>query len=218
MIGVVKDFNYWSLQTPIEPLGLFHYDGDIFGNSRNFVTLRIKPQSVEEWDTTLSALEDQWRKYVNEAPFQYEFVDQAFAASFDNIKRFGSLLTVFAILAITIAGMGLLGMIVYTLEQRTKEIGIRKVVGASVFNIILLLSRSYFKLIIIAVVIGIPISIQMLLMWLEDFECRVSLDPTVFVVVGLGTIIISILITIYHSMKAATMNPVDVLKLSLIHI
>lgn len=213
VIGVVRDFNYWSLQTPIEPFGIFHIDGQVFEPSRNFVTVRVQPQSQEEWKKTIASLESTWGSFaLGGLPFEYEFVDQAFASSFESVGDFGKLLRIFAGLAMLIAGLGLLGMIIYTLEQKTKEIGIRKVVGASVTHILLLVSKSYAKLVLIAFVISTPISIWILTQWLQDYEYRVGLSVWTFVLAGLGTLTLSVLITAYHSLRAANMNPVDVLK------
>lgn len=117
-----------------------------------------------------------------------------------------------ATLAILIASLGLLGMIVYALEQRTKEIGIRKVSGASVFDILTLISRGYTKLIVIAFVIAAPLSYWMMQQWLNDFSYKITPSIWIFVLTGAGTLITAILITSYHSVKAALTNPVDVLK------
>lgn len=212
VIGIVKDFNYWSLHTPIEPWGLFHKEGNVFGNQRNFITLRVQPQTPTQWNQTLAAVEGQWKSFLPAVPFEYEFVDDAFANSFESVERFGELLTVFAGLAILIAGLGLLGMIIYTLEQKTKEIGIRKVVGATALSIVILLSKSYTRLILISIAVGSPIALWILRFWLQDFEYQVPLSPVVFILAGIGTMSMAVLITIYHSLKAARMNPVEILK------
>ena len=117
-----------------------------------------------------------------------------------------------ATLAILIASLGLLGMIIYSLEQRTKEIGIRKVSGASVWNILTLISRGYTKLIIVAFLIGAPLSYWMMQQWLQDFEYRITPSIWIFVEVGIATMLIAVLITGYHSIKAALTNPIEVLK------
>jgi putative ABC transport system permease protein len=139
-------------------------------------------------------------------------VDQSFADTFKTQERFGKTLTIMATLAILIAGLGLLGMIIYTLEQRTKEIGIRKVSGASVLDILALVSIGYTRLIIIAFLIGSPLSWWIMQKWLQDFAYRITPSLWIFAMVGIGTLFIAMLITGYHSLKAATTNPVDVLK------
>ena len=132
--------------------------------------------------------------------------------TFATQQRFGNVLIVMASLAILIASLGLLGMIIYTLEQRTKEIGIRKVSGASAFNILTLISRDYTRLILIAFIIGAPLAWWMMSQWLKDFAYRIDMPIWIFAVAGLGTLLTAILITGYHSLKAALLNPVDVLK------
>ncbi|NBW39200.1 MAG: FtsX-like permease family protein, partial [Cytophagia bacterium] len=140
------------------------------------------------------------------------FIDQAFAETFRSQQQFGKVLTVMAFLAILIASLGLLGMIIYALEQRTKEIGIRKVSGASVFDILSLISRSYTTLISIAFVLGAPVSYFLMSKWLESFAFRIQPSAWIFVGAGASTFCVAILITSYHAMKAARQNPIEVLK------
>lgn len=139
-------------------------------------------------------------------------MDENFAKAFKTEQQFGKALTVMAALAILIASLGLLGMIVYSLELRTKEIGIRKISGASTWNILTLISRSYTLLIIAAFFIGAPLSWWMMDQWLGTFAYRVVPSPWLFVVVGLATLAVAFSITSYHSVRAALTNPVDVLK------
>ncbi|MBL7875892.1 MAG: ABC transporter permease [Cyclobacteriaceae bacterium] len=213
VIGVMSDFNYWSLATPIEPMAVFHIKTkNLYDSDRKFLTLRIAPQSSEAWETTLASLQDLWKVHAGDSPFDYHLVDQAFAETFKSQAQFGKVLTIMAALAILIASLGLLGMIVYALEQRTKEIGIRKVSGASVTDILLLISKGYTHLILIAFLIGAPLSYWMMMKWLQDFSYRITPSVWIFVFTGLGTLVVAILITSYHSAKAALTNPIDVLK------
>jgi putative ABC transport system permease protein len=213
IIGVVSDFNYWSLATPIEPMAIFHIKNkNLNGGDKQFVALSVNTQSGEEWEKTFAQLTALWKQHAGDSPFQYEFIDDAFAETFKTQAQFGKGLTVLASLAILIACLGLLGMIIYSLEQRSKEIGIRKVSGASVWNIVTLISKGYTKLIIIAFVIGAPFSYWLMQMWLEDFAYRITPSWWMFVLVGIGTLMMAIIITSYHSIKAALTNPVDVLK------
>lgn len=214
VVGIMQDFNYWSLQSPIEPMAIFHIKGkNVFGIGENqFIALRVEAKGLQGWETLVSELTTLWKSQAGDYPFQYEFVDQAFAETFKAQQQFGSVLSVMASLAILIACLGLLGMIVYALEQRTKEIGIRKVSGASVFDILTLISRGYTQLILIAFVIAAPVAYWMMQQWLNDFSYRIEPSIWIFVLTGIGTLIVSILITSYHSAKAALTNPVDVLK------
>jgi putative ABC transport system permease protein len=213
IIGVVSDFNYWSLANPIEPMAIFHVrNKTINAGDRRYLALRLSPESSNDWQSTIASVNEVWKKYAGDSPFDYNFVDQSFAQTFKSQQQFGIVLTVMASLAMVIAGLGLLGMIVYSLEQRTKEIGIRKVSGASVLNILSLISKSYAKLILISFLIAAPLSYWMMEKWLLDFAYRVTPSVWIFVFAGFSTFIISILITGYHSIRAALTNPVDVLK------
>ncbi|MEK6783221.1 MAG: ABC transporter permease [Bacteroidota bacterium] len=213
VIGVVADFNYWSIATPIEPMAIFHVKNPIVKDSdKEFLVLRISPQSSASWETTFASLNKIWKENAGDSPFQYSFVDQTFAETFKTQQQFGKVLTVMATLAILIASLGLLGMIIYSLEQRSKEIGIRKVSGASVWNILSLISKGYTKLIIISFVIGAPVSYGMMQQWLQDFSYRITPSIWIFALVGVGTLMVAILITSYHSVKAALTNPVEVLR------
>ncbi len=213
VIGVMSDFNYWSLATPIEPFAVFHVKTkNLYDSDKKFLAIRIAPQSSEAWETTIASLNQLWKVHAGDAPFEYTFVDQAFAETFRAQQQFGKVLTVMALLAILIASLGLLGMIIYALEQRTKEIGIRKVSGASVWDILKLISRGYTKLIVVAFLIGSPFSYWLMQQWLSEFAFRITPSIWIFAVTGLSTLFVAMLITSYHSVKAALTNPVEVLK------
>lgn len=213
VIGIIEDFHYWSLESAIEPMAIFHIKSKIMGAGESkFVTLRIAGQDPAAWEKTLAAASQLWKNHAGDLPFQYEFVNESFEQTFKTQQQFGNVLTVMASLAILIAALGLLGMIVYTLEQRTKEIGIRKVSGASVWDILVLISRGYTKLIVIAFLLGAPLSYWMMQQWLQDFAYKVTISPTVFAMVGVATLLTAVLITSYHSIKAALTNPVVVLR------
>jgi putative ABC transport system permease protein len=216
VVGVVADFNYWSLATDIEPFAIFHINNTrkdyLNAGDKQFVALRIKAQSSQAWKTTFEQLNKLWKVHAGDSPFQYSFVDQSFAETFKTQQQFGKVLTIMATLAILIASLGLLGMIIYSLEQRSKEIGIRKVSGATVWNILTLISRGYTRLIILAFIIGAPLSWWLMQQWLQDFSYRITPSLWVYAEAGIGTLLIAVLITSYHSVKAAMTNPVKVLK------
>ena len=213
VIGVVDDFHFSSLQTPIEPMAIFHIRSKIIGaGDDKFVVLRVAGQNTQAWEKTLAGVNALWKKHAGDLTFQYAFVNESFADTFKTQQQFGKALTVMAVLAILIATLGLLGMIIYMLEQRTKEIGIRKVAGASVWNILTLVSKGYTKLIGVAFLIGAPISYWMMQQWLQDFAYRVPISLWLIAGVGMGTLVTAALITSYHSVKAALTNPVVVLR------
>jgi putative ABC transport system permease protein len=213
IVGVVSDFNYWSLINPIEPMAIFHLKSkQNFYSSERVLVLRMESLTGESWEKTIASMDVLWKKHAGDTPFDYYFVDQAFANAFKTQQQFGKVLIVMATLAILIAALGLLGMIIYALEQRTKEIGIRKVSGASVWDILRLISQGYTKLILVAFVIGAPFSYWLMQKWLLDFAYRITPSLWIFVATGLSTLLVAMLITSYHSVKAALTNPVEVLK------
>lgn len=214
VIGVVADFNYWPLQTEIEPMGIFHVKSArlVGDGSRKFIGIRFQANNSAQWQSMLGELHALWKVHAGASPFEHQFVDDNFSKSFKTEEQFGKALTVLAGLAILIASLGLLGMIVYSLELRTKEIGIRKVSGASVWNILQLITASYGYIIIAAFAIGAPIAWWMMSQWLGTFAYRITLSPWLFAAVGTGTLAIAVAITSYHAVKAALTNPVDVLK------
>lgn len=213
IIGVVSDFNYWTLATSIEPMAIFHLKNEkVYHESRRFIVLKTKNQTLTGWETTLAATQELWKKHAGGTPFDYRFVDDNFADTFKTQQQFGNVLTAMASLAILIASLGLLGMIVYAMEQRSKEIGIRKVSGASVWDILIMISRRYTSLIVLAFLIGAPFSYWMMNNWLADFAYHIKPSIWIFAIAGLSTLLVAIAITSYHSLKAAMTNPVDVLR------
>jgi len=212
VIGVTNDYHFWALFSPIEPMAVFHYKGNIYEDTKHFVVMRVKAQNSDAMQSTIESLKIKWKEFTDDKPFEYSFVDQNFANAFKSADQFGNSLTILSGLAIIIAALGLLGMTIYTLEQRTKEIGIRKVSGASVPSLVMLVSKDYSKLIIIAFVLSAPLAYWVVQQWLQEFEYRITLSPLVFISVGVGTLLVAVLITSYHSIKAALRNPVDVLR------
>lgn len=212
IVGVVRDYHYWSIQSPIQPMAIFHKEGPMYSGQNHFIVMRVKPGDTEHLKTLIAGVTKTWSKFAGDHPFQYSFVDDSFSRAFRSEEKFSQGLTLFAALAILIASFGLLGMIIYTLEQRLKEIGIRKVVGASVSGIWLLMVREYMYLIFIAIVLSVPVCTWLLNNWLEDFNYHTKLSPVAFAVAGGGILLIAILVTSYHVLKAANTNPVNVLK------
>jgi putative ABC transport system permease protein len=213
IIGIMKDFHYWSLENTIEPMAIFHINSTILGTGdAQYATLRIQPQDESQWKTTLSSIEDLWKTHAGDLPFQYTFVDDAFAQTFRTQQQFGSALLVLAGLAVIIACLGLLGMVLFMLEQRSKEIGIRKVAGASVWNILTLITGSYARLIIVAFVLAAPLAYWMMNLWLQSFAYRITPSLWVIGVIGLSTLVVAMLISAYHCIQAARTNPVTVLR------
>ena len=203
IIGVVKDFNFKPIQQPIEPLVLClnRYGGT--------VVVRTHPGSTE---ATIKALEKISRQLNPAYPFSYNFLDKDLANLYRGEQRLGMLFNIFAVLAIFISCMGLYGLSAFMAEQRTKEIGVRKVLGASVFNIVFLLSTNFTRLILISMAIAIPLSWFAINNWLEGFAYSIHVSWIIFLVASLTALLIAWATVSYESIKAAISNPVKSLR------
>ncbi len=206
IIGVAEDFHFQSLRNEIAPMFiLLGRDPGYYNN----LDIRI---SGEDIPGTLAFLEETWQKFSPNNPFHYSFLDQDYEALYRTEMRLGQVFGIFTGLGIFVACLGLLALVAFMAEQRTKEIGIRKVMGASVRSIVLLLSRGYTKLIIIALVVAIPTSYLVMRQWLADFAYRADLNIWIFIGAGFISLLIAWLSVSYQSIKAALANPVDALK------
>jgi len=200
---VVKDFNFKPIQQVIEPLVLR------LNRWGGIVVLRTQPGNTEATIQALGKISQQ----LNPAyPFHYNFLDQDLANQYKGEQQMGSIFNLFAILAIFISSLGLYGLSAFLAQQRTKEIGVRKVLGASAFNIVYLLSTGFTRLILIAVVIAIPISVLAINRWLESFAYHVQVSWLIFVLAPLVALIVAWLTVSYESLKAAFTNPVTNLR------
>jgi putative ABC transport system permease protein len=203
IIGVVKDFNFKPIQQPIEPLvlRLNKYGGYIF--------VRTKPGST---DQTIKSLEKICQQLNPAYPFQYSFLDEDLANLYRGEQRIGSLFNIFAILAIFISCLGLYGLSAFIAEQRTKEIGVRKTLGASVFNIVYLLSANFTRVILIAIVIAVPISWYAIHQWLQGFAYHIEIGWGVFALGAFSALFIAWCTVSFESVKSAVANPVKSLR------
>jgi putative ABC transport system permease protein len=203
IIGIIKDFNFRSLHSPIEPL-LIH-----LSEEGDYMSVKVKPGEANK---TLQVLESQWKKYTDAAPFDYYFLDERINGQYGAEQKIGEIFTLFTSLAIFIACLGLFGLAAYTTEQRSKEIGIRKVLGASIWGVVHLLSKDFLKLVGIANLIAWPLAWYVMSRWLEDFAYRISLDGWVFILSGIVAVITALLTVLYQAVKAAHTNPVESLR------
>jgi putative ABC transport system permease protein len=204
IVGVVRDFNYKPAQTAIEPmiLAFNHWNGGI-------LLVRTPPGKTE---ATIQALEKVSKRLNPAFPFSYGFIDQDINNLYKGEQQMGDLFNVFAIMAIFISCMGLYGLSAFLAEQRTREIGVRKVLGASVYNVVYLLSKGFSKLILIAIVIAIPIAWFAVNKWLGGFAYRVDVGWGIFLIASLGALAIAWVTVSYESVKAAIVNPVKSLR------
>lgn len=203
IVGVVKDYHFQSLHEEIQPLIL--YNGIGFGR----ISARIRPENIQE---TIGFLESKWAEFDSQFPFEYIFVDDQFDSLYRTEGRLGQLFGYFTALAIVIGCLGLFGLTSFTAEQRTKEIGIRKVLGASVSGIIMLLVREFTKWVLVAVLIAWPIGYYVMRTWLQNFHYRVGLRLSTFILAALIALVISTITVSYQAIRAALTNPADALK------
>lgn len=205
VIGVIKDM---LMQSPFEPVKqtLFY----LSPQDVEFINMRINPAvSAHDAVTKIAAI---CKTYAPAVPFAYKFADEAYAGKFSNEQRIGKLATVFAILAIFISCLGLFGMATFMAEQRIKEIGLRKVLGATVFNLWGLLSKEFVTLVLIALVLAIPLAHYFMYNWLQNYTYRSALSWWIFAAAAAGALLIAVLTVSYQSIKAALMNPVQTLR------
>jgi ABC-type antimicrobial peptide transport system permease subunit len=205
VIGVVKDMVMTSPYDPVEPA--FFYMSSYMGN---YVDIRLNPK-VSTHDA-LAAIGKIFSQYDPAEPFDYQFTDKEYARKFADEERIGKLAGVFTILAIFISCMGLFGMASFMAEQRTKEIGVRKVLGATVFNLWQLLSRDFVGLVAIAIIIAIPTAVHFMNNWLKDYNYRTHISWWIFAGTAAGAIFITLLTVSFQGIKAALANPVKSLK------
>lgn len=206
IIGVVNDILQESPFYPVRPT-LYHITSD---DDLQNLLLRINPkQSVSR---SIASIESIWKKYTPTVPFGYRFVDEEFGGKFRAEERTGKLSSYFAVLAIFISCLGLFGMASFVAEQRTKEIGIRKVLGASVTNLWGLLSKEFILMVMISCLIAVPVAYYYLENWLSDYDYRVAISWTVFVIAALVALLITLVTVSFQAIKAALANPVKSLR------
>jgi len=203
IIGVVKDFHFASMREKISP-SIFYYTKDL-----NSMYIKTDGRNAQK---AINAAQDQFKQYNGQYPFDYTFLDDIFNNLYKGEQREGTLFNYFAGIAIMISCLGLLGLAAFTAQVRTREIGVRKVLGATVSEIIGLLAKDFIKLVLIAIAIAIPAAWFSMNKWLEDFAYRINIGWYVFVLAGLTAIIIAFITISFQSVKAALANPVKSLR------
>jgi hypothetical protein len=202
IIGVVKDFHFESMHDAISPAYLFLYPGG---------TIIASVQAGNQ-RRTISAIERLYEKYNPGFPFTFNFFNEAYQKQYDSELRVSALSKYFAGLAIIISCLGLFGLAAFTAQKRRKEIGVRKVVGATVMNITTMLSKEFLKLTLISLAISLPVSWWLMSNWLQDFVYRIAITPYVFVLAGISVVLITLFTISFQSIKAAMANPVKSLR------
>jgi putative ABC transport system permease protein len=172
--------------------------------------VRLRPHT--NLPATLAAIKDQYKKYDSDTPFSYTFMDEAFDQQYKAEDRLATMFGVFTVITISLAIMGLFGLAAFSIQQRTKEIGIRKVLGANVASVNALFSKDFLKLVVLSIVIASPIAWWAMNKWLQDFAYRITIPWWAFAAAGSIAIITSVLTVSYHAVRAALTNPVESLR------
>jgi putative ABC transport system permease protein len=203
LVGVIRDYHFLPLHEEIRPLALF-VEGET-----NELLVRLAPGDVAG---ALAAVEATWRRLVPHRPFAYRFLDEAFAAAYASERQLGALFGGFALLAVLIACLGLFGLAAYAAERRTKEIGVRKVLGATARDVVLLLSREYAVLVLVGALVAAPFAYLAVTRWLEGFAYRVPVGPGLFLAAGAAALLLALATVAGQALRAAASDPVKALR------
>ncbi|HNO99261.1 MAG TPA: ABC transporter permease [Ferruginibacter sp.] len=206
IVGVVKDFHFEDLHLPITPYGY-----QLNSNLDNFNYMLVHTRSAD-MKALLSSIGAGWHRLNPNEPFEYNFLDEEFQKNYQAEDRLAGIVGYFTMIAILICCLGLFGLAAFSAEQRVKEIGVRKVLGASVSGIVGLLSKDFLKLVFVAIVIASPLAWYIMNKWLQDFAYRVDISWWVFVVAGIGAVLIAFITIGFQAIRAATVNPVKSLR------
>ena len=206
VVGIVNDFNFQSLRSNIGPLAFLNYP--VITNG----LVKLKSTKYRDIKSVITALESIWKKYSPDFPFEYNFLDESLASQYKSEERFEKAFISFSLLAIIISCLGLFGLISFTTEQKTKEIGIRKVLGASITSITALLSKQFIVLVLMSIVIACPLAYYITNKWLQNFAYKINITWWMFVLSGGIALIIAFATISFQAIKAATANPVESLR------
>jgi putative ABC transport system permease protein len=206
VIGVMEDYHQTTLKEKINPTLFFMAAPD---HRFDHAIVDINTKNVE---ATLQTIQTNWKSVINDTPFEYSFLDENIQKQYEEDRKVSQIITVFTTIAMLISCLGLYGLSTYMAERRFKEIGVRKVMGASVNQIVGLMSKEFVKLVIIAFVISVPLAWYTMNRWLEEFEYRITVDAMVFVYAGAAALCIALLTVSFESFKAASTNPVNSLR------
>ena len=203
VVGIVKDFNFSSMRQNVGPLLIQ------LGENWGSIAIRVNTKNLA---SIISTVESKWKTTTNGQPFNYTFMDDDFNKVYTAEQQTGTLFITFAVFAIFIGCLGLFGLVTYAAEQRTKEIGVRKVLGASVSGIVAMLSKDFAKLVLIASIISFPLAWWGSNLWLQGFAYRISVSWWMFLVAGIAAILIALITVSFQAIKAAVANPVESLR------
>lgn len=208
VIGIMQDFHYESFHQTIRPAAMMLMPG-IWGAKENFISIKINDPDIPN---IVQYVEKQWDEFTGGLPIEYSFFDKEYDQLYQNEMRTGKVLTLFSIIALFIAALGLLGLVSFTTEQRTKEIGIRKVQGASAGRILLHLWKDFGRWILISTLIAIPVSWYLMDNWLQNFAYRIDFQWWTLILAAIIALVIAIITVSFQTIRAAQANPVDSLR------
>ncbi len=206
IVGVVKDFNYQSLHNKIRPYG---FTTSFFGNKYRYLIANV---NTTDYSKVLAGFEKRWNKINPGDPFSFSFMDQDFQKNYEKEQRTSQVVVYFTCIAVLIACLGLFGLAAFSAEQRTREIGIRKVLGATVMNITTLLSGDFLKLVVVSILIATPAAFWVMNKWLQNFAYKVEIQWWMFALAGTMALLIAFITISFQAIKAAMMNPVKSLR------
>ncbi|MBV6646142.1 MAG: ABC transporter permease [Cyclobacteriaceae bacterium] len=203
VIGVIEDFHFENMKENIKPLSLMR---------RNFGSVLAVKIEGDNMSATIDQVKHKWDEFMPKQPFRYTFLDVAFTRMYEDVQRTGSVFTAFAVLAIIVACLGLFGLSAFMIEQRSKEISIRKVLGASMLGIFKLMTFNFTRLVLVSFLLATPIAWYLVDQWLGDFQYRTTIDPLIFMISGLLAVAIALVTISYESIKAGRVNPAQGLR------
>jgi len=204
VIGVVEDFNYESLKGAVEPLCMM-----IEGGATSIMSVRLKAKTTAGG---IQSLQEVWKKFMPHQPFRYGFLDERYANMYADVQRMGNIFATFATLAIIVACLGLFALSAFMVDQRSKEVSIRLVMGASTRSIFALLTGGFMKLVLISLAIAVPLGWYLMQQWLEDYNYRTPITADVFFIAGVMAVSVALITISYQTARAALVNPAHRLR------
>ncbi len=209
VIAVVKDFNLTSLRELVEPFALFNTSSKTYNLHTSFISVRVQSGNINE---QIGRMETKWKNFAPATPFDFSFLDNEFDALYRSEQHMGTVFGIFTFFSIFVACLGLFGLSIFTAERRKKEIGVRKVLGASVQNVARLLSKEFLRLVTIAALIAFPVAWLAMSKWLQDFAYRINMGWWIFLIAGASAMAIALITVRFQAIKAAMANPVKSLR------
>jgi len=205
----MKDFDVESIRNGMTPFALFHPSSKTYSTGTSYLVISVDAQRTK---SIISRFEGIWKNFAASVPFEYSFLDKNFEAMYDSEKRMGTVFGIFTVLSIFVACLGLFGLSIYTADRRKKEIGVRKVLGASVQNVVGLLSKDFIRLVFLAAIVAFPLAWWAMNKWLQDFSYRINIEWWVFLLSMILALLIAVFTISAQAIKAAIANPVNSLR------